>query len=239
MTRSGGSGAAAWVLLAAYVVGSVVELTAVAQQWTLVDRASKPLLMPLLAAYLLVRVGARGRVLPVVVGLAFACGGDIALLVSGMAFFALGMGLFAVTHVCYLVAFLRSGALAGLRRRAWVPVLYALGWLALLVVMHDRVSVPLLVALCIYGIVLYAMASGAACLDAVLGVGGLLFAVSDTMIALNTGGLRLPAHDLAVMLTYLLGQAVLVVRFAGLVSAARGSSPADRVTSARGPAGSR
>jgi uncharacterized membrane protein YhhN len=222
MTRSGGgAGAAARVLLAAYVVGAVVELTAVAQHWTLVDRASKPLLMPLLAAYLLVRLGARPRVLPVVVGLAFACGGDIALLVSSPAFFALGMGLFAVTHGCYLVAFLRSGALAGLRRRAWVPVLYALGWLTLLVVLRDRVSVPLLVALCCYGVVLYAMASGAACLDVVLGVGGLLFAVSDTMIALGTGGLRLPAHDLAVMVTYLIAQGVLVVRFAGLVTSAR------------------
>lgn len=226
MTSGGGSGAAR-VLLAAYVVGTLVELTAVAQQWTLVDRASKPLLMPILAAYLLVRIGARLRVLPVVVGLAFACAGDIALLVSGMAFFALGMGLFAVTHACYLVAFLRSGALGGLRRRAWVPALYGLGWLTLLLVMHDRVSLPLLVALCGYGVVLYAMASSAACLDAILGVGGLLFAVSDSMIALSTGGLRLPAHDLAVMVTYLLAQGVLVVRFAGLL------------TSARVPAGSR
>ncbi|GAA1335103.1 hypothetical protein GCM10009635_40670 [Actinocatenispora thailandica] len=215
------------MLLAAYAVGALVELTAVAQQWTLVDRATKPLLMPLLAAYLLVRVGARWRVLPVVVGLAFACGGDIALLASGMVFFALGMGLFAVTHLCYLVTFARSGALAGLRRRAWVPVLYALGWLTLLLVMRDRVSVPLLVALAAYGVLLYAMASSAACLDVLLGVGGLLFAVSDSMIALGTGGLRLPAHDLAVMVTYLLAQGVLVVRFAGLV------------TSARVPAGSR
>lgn len=221
MTRGDGARAAARVLLAAYVVCAVVELAAVARGWTLAERASKPLLMPILAAYLLILVGARLRVLPVVVALAFACGGDIALLASGGFWFAVGMLLFAGTHLGYLAAFLRSGALAGLRHRWWVPVLYLVGAVVLFVALRDRVSTPLLVALVGYGVVLYSMASAAAGVDPVLGLGGLLFAVSDSLIALRTGGLALPAHDLIVMATYILGQGVLVVRYGGLVSAGR------------------
>ncbi|GID15740.1 hypothetical protein Aru02nite_66290 [Actinocatenispora rupis] len=204
------------VLLLAYLVCAVVDLFAVATSNVELERLAKPLLMPILAGYLLVRVGARRSVWLVVVSLAFACGGDIALLGSGGVWFGVGMALFAVTHLCYVATFVRMGALRGLRRRFWIPAAYAVAWVVLVLVVRPRVSLVFLVALAAYGLLLFAMGSTAAAVDTLLGLGALLFVVSDVLNGLGAGGLAMPGHDLVVMATYILGQAAIVVRLATL-----------------------
>lgn len=214
--------AARRALLVAYLVVAVADLAAVATGTGWLAWATKPLLMPLLAAYLLVRLGPVGRVrsaLPVVVSLAFACGGDIALLFDGDLAFVIGMALFAGTHIAYLVAFVPAGALAGVRW--WVPTLYGLAWIALVAVLYGRLSTTMLIGLAVYGLLLFAMATAAAGLDARMGVGGLLFAASDVLIGLDAGGLTVTGQDVAVMALYAAGQAILVVRYATLSAAGR------------------
>ena len=85
--------AARRALLIAYLVVAVADLAAVATGTAWLEWVTKPLLMPLLAAYLLVRLGPVGPAWPVVVSLAFACGGDIALLFDGDLAFVIGMAL--------------------------------------------------------------------------------------------------------------------------------------------------
>lgn len=214
MTRRGSAPATA--LLLAYLACAAVDLFAVATTNAALERVTKPLLMPILAGYLLVRVGARRSVWLVVVSLAFACAGDVALLAAGPLWFGVGMALFALTHLCYVATFVRMGAPRGLVRRAWVPAAYGVAWVVLVLVLRPRVSLVFLVALAAYGLVLFAMGSTAAGVDLLLGLGGLLFCVSDVLNGLGAGGLHLPRHDLVVMATYILGQAVLIVRFATL-----------------------
>lgn len=215
MTQRGS--APALVLLVAYVACATLDLVAVATANVALERVAKPLLMPILAGYLLVLLGARRSVWLVVVSLAFACAGDVALLGTGAVAFDVGMVLFAVTHLCYVATFVRLGALRGMLRRAWIPAGYAAAWVVLVLVLRPRVSPVFLVALALYGLVLFAMGTTSACVDLLLGLGGLLFCVSDVVNGLGVGGLHLPQHDLVVMATYLVGQAVLVVRFGALI----------------------
>ena len=213
--------AARRALLVAYLAVALADLVAVATGTAWLAWVTKPLLMPLLAAYLLVRLGPVGPAWPVVVSLAFACGGDIALLFDGDLAFVIGMALVAGTNVAYLVAFVPAGALAGLRARWWIPALYGLAWAALIAALYGRLSTVMLIGLAAYGVLLFAMASTAAGLDGWLGVGGLLFAASDMLIGLGTGGLTVTGQDAAVMALYAAGQAILVVRYAAVSAAGR------------------
>ena len=65
----------------------------------------------------------------VVAALLFSAIGDIALEFDGL--FIVGMGFFAAAHVCYVAFFLRSGAAACVRRLWYIPVAYAVVWVAL------------------------------------------------------------------------------------------------------------
>lgn len=211
-------GTARRVLLIAFGAVAVVELIAVATGTVWLQWAAKPLLAPLLAAYLLVRPTERAW--PVVVSLAFACAGDITLQVPGDLAFGIGMALFAGTHVAYLVAFVPAGGLA--RARWWIPTGYGLSWAVFLAVLYGRLPAPMLAGLAVYGLLLFTMATAAAGLDAWMGVGGLLFAASDVLIGLHAGGLNLPGHDVVTMALYAAGQALLVVRYAAVSAAGRG-----------------
>ena len=208
------------VLVAVYVLLAVADLVAVAGPVRWLEYASKPLLMPVLAVVLLAalgrRAGAAGPVL-LVVGLVFACGGDVALLFSGQVAFLVGMGLFFVMHLAYIGCFVAAGALSRLRERWWVPVLYAAGWVALVAFTATRLALPMAVALAVYGLALFAMASLAAGRDGLLGLGGLLFAVSDVLLGLGAAGVGFAGRDVVVMVTYVVAQAVIVLRYAALV----------------------
>ena len=85
-----------WLRL--FGVVAVVELIGVGLDWTAVQWLAKPLLAPLLLAYL---VGVRRRVDPVAVGLVAATAGDIALLVPGQPAFLVGMGCFLITQLAF------------------------------------------------------------------------------------------------------------------------------------------
>jgi uncharacterized membrane protein YhhN len=74
----------------------------------------------------------------------------------------------------------------------------------------------------VYGLALFAMASLAACRDGLLGLGGLVFAVSDVLLGLGAAGLGFAGRDVVVMVTYAVAQAVIVLRYAALTGGRRG-----------------
>ncbi|MBM2621073.1 lysoplasmalogenase [Actinoplanes sp. LDG1-06] len=173
-------------------VVAVVELIAVAADWAALQWIAKPLLAPLLIAYLVQR-GAASRA--VVVALVFATAGDIALLVPGRPAFLIGMVFFLGTQISLIVAFARrpvAGAAFAVYGLLWLGV-NALLWGQL-----GALRIPVL----FYSLALTVMAATAAGVSRTVAVGGAFFLVSDLLIGVGAAGTRAPAHDILVMSTY-------------------------------------
>ncbi|WP_433790883.1 lysoplasmalogenase [Actinoplanes sp. CA-252034] len=172
-----------------FLAVAAAEIAAVAADWTVLQWLTKPLLGPLLIAYLL----QRGRRDAVTVALGFATAGDIALLVPGQAAFLTGMGFFLGAQLCLVTAFRPL-------RRPFV-IVYGLLWALANVLLWERLG-ALAVPVLIYSLALTMMAAAAAGISRRVALGGLLFLVSDLLIGLGAAGLRPPAHGVAVMTTY-------------------------------------
>ncbi|MFC4057385.1 lysoplasmalogenase [Planomonospora corallina] len=204
--------------LAAFAVCSALHLAAVAADTGLPASVTKALLMPLLAAWLLARGGPR----PVVAGLLLSTGGDIALEFEGTGPFVTGMAFFAAAHVCYVVFFLRGGAVAGLRRQWIVPVAYGVVWAAMVVALWPGLG-ALRIPVALYSLLLTATAVTSAGYGLRAGIGGCLFLVSDALIALGLAGLpRPPVPGLWVMATYIAAQYLIA---SGVRAAGGGTEP--------------
>jgi uncharacterized membrane protein YhhN len=202
-------------LLAGY--GVVAGLNVIGQ---LTDQAwlttlTKPLLMPLLAGYLLAASGRpldrRARL--VLVALVFSWVGDLLLMGEGETFLLAGIGGFLLAQLTYLAAFaptVRGGPLA---RRPALIAPYVIAWAGLIAVLGPGLD-DLLAPVMVYGAALMAMAATATGVHPRTGVGAALFVASDSLIALTRLTDRLPLSPAlagaAVMATYTLGQGLIV-----------------------------
>lgn len=197
------------VLVGAVAFGlvSILDLTAEAAGWKDAAMAFRLLAMPLLAATLIMARGIAGRTVRlVVVALFFSWLGDTV----GGADQLLKLCFFLLAHICYAVAFWPYRRRSALYR----PWLLA-GYLALLIIMGGLLiprAGQLAVPVTVYGCAVVLMAVLAAGLGRVATVGGLVFVISDVLIGIlwfyrpSAVGLM----DFAIMLTYLLAQALLV-----------------------------
>ncbi|APY88996.1 lysoplasmalogenase [Streptomyces alfalfae] len=168
----------------------------------------KPLLMPLLAAYVLTRRGPR----LLLAALLFGWSGDTLLLLDTDATFLAGMGSFAVGHVCYLALFRRHGSANGASRArgAVIVAAYALALVVTVALLWPDLPADMRGPVAGYSLLLTAMALGATTLGPVAAAGGALFLLSDTLIATGVAAWpQLPRPDFAIMLTYLAAQALL------------------------------
>jgi uncharacterized membrane protein YhhN len=201
-------------LLIGYAALSAGYLACVLAGLAAVQDATKPLLMPLLALAVGLRASDLRRTAPgaarlLLGALLASCAGDTFLLFGG-GWFLVGMGGFAVAHVCYITLFVRGGALrdrAGLLRTAAV---YGLVWVVLITLLWPDLAAGLRIPLAGYSLLLAGTAVTSARAGRRTGLGGALFLLSDSLIA---GGLahwpHLPAADFWVMVTYLTGQYLL------------------------------
>ncbi|WP_319460308.1 lysoplasmalogenase family protein [Micromonospora sp. RTP1Z1] len=191
--------------LRAFGVVAAVELVGVAFDLTAVQWLAKPLLAPLLLAYLW---SVRRRVDPVAVGLVFATAGDVALLVPGRTAFLVGMGCFLGTQLCFLTAFLR-------RRRPPVPavVAYLALWAVANALLWGALG-PLRLPVLGYSLALSLMAAAAAGVSRRAAIGGALFLGSDLLIGLGAAGVTLPGQGLLVMATYIAALLLLTTAWA-------------------------
>ncbi|MFD7106607.1 lysoplasmalogenase family protein [Streptomyces celluloflavus] len=202
---------------------------------------TKPALMPLLAGYLLVR---GGPPLPAA-GLLFGCGGDTFLQLDGDTAFLVGMGSFAAGHVCYLTHFVRRGApasaalarrgspAAGRRSRtAAAAAAYAVALTATVALLWPDLPHGLRIPVAGYSLLLTAMAFGALRAGPWAALGGLLFLLSDTLLATGIADWpQLPVPQFWVMLTYTAAQSALAV---GILRSA-GAGPRPPVSSRPAP----
>ncbi|WP_436529104.1 lysoplasmalogenase [Actinoplanes sp. HUAS TT8] len=176
---------------------AIVEVIAVAADWTPVQWVAKPLLAPILIWYV-------GRWNRLTAALVFATLGDVALLIPGKVPFLAGMGFFLGAQLCFLTAFLRAA-----RPKTIAFTAYAIVWLLVNALLWDRVG-ALRIPILIYSLALAAMAAAAVAVSRRTAVGGALFLVSDLMIGVGAAGIDLPAAGVLVMTTYAAALAAIV-----------------------------
>ncbi|MER7397933.1 lysoplasmalogenase [Streptomyces sp. NPDC000151] len=196
---------AARALLAAFGLLTAVHLGALLAGAGTVEVATKPALLPVLAAYVL----ARGGPVLLAAALLFGCGGDTLLQVDGETAFLVGMASFAAGHVCYLVLFVRRGSAPewGRGRLAAAAAAYAVAWLGTVALLWPDLAADLRGPVAGYSLLLTAMAYGALRAGPRALLGGLLFLASDTLIASGLAHWpQPPAPQFCIMLGYLAAQ---------------------------------
>ncbi|MER5734711.1 MULTISPECIES: lysoplasmalogenase [unclassified Streptomyces] len=187
-------------LLGAFVLAAVVDLGSLLAGADTGHLVAKPLLMPLLAAY----AATRGAPRLLVAALLLGWGGDVFLLFDADWAFLVGMGSFALGHVCYLTLFGRR------RTSPALGALYALALAGTVVALWPDLPADLRIPVAGYSLLLTAMAYRASALGVLAGTGGALFLLSDTLIATGIADWpQLPVPDFWVMLTYIAAQYLL------------------------------
>lgn len=203
------------LLLGLFAVVTILDLIAVAMGLTVLEWIAKPLLAPLLIAFLL-RAGVRDLV---PVALLFAFAGDVALLGSGQVMFLIGMLFFFGNQLCLIVAFRRRS------RPRWPTILIGgLLWLAVNALLWGQLG-DLRIPMLVYSLALIAMACAATGNGYRVATGGVLFLASDLLIGFGKAGLRVPAHDILVMATYAAALAFIAVGWARAVTRRHGLPP--------------
>lgn len=232
---------------AAFAVACLVHLVAQLAGLGTLDRVSQWLLMPLLAVTLASATSGAPRT-PLVrltlLSLGFSWLGDTApgFAPEGTGFLVM-IGFFLVAQVVFIVAFWpyrRASVLSPsqpARRRA-LALVYLLA-LVVLVVACAPGAGALLVPVIVYGATLAFMAALATGVGRLVAIGGAVFVVSDSLIALEAfvEGWALPGQGFWVMSTYIAAQALIVagvVRVGGVARAASGVASGEAASGGAG-----
>lgn len=235
MARSSSFAARAWA--AGFALLAAVHLGALLAGADQLADVSQWLLMPALAGVLVTATRwPRGRLVRwTLVGLGFSWLGDTlpSFVPDDLAFLAM-VGCFLLAQTAYVVAFAPLVRRSVVHRAPWALVGYGVV-LAVLVGLCAPEAGSLLVPVAVYGGMLTAMAVLSTGLGRAAGIGGAVFLVSDALIALEefVPAWEIPAQGFWVMLTYVVGQALLVT---GVVAANRAErrAPAVRGTATPG-----
>jgi len=192
-------------VLVAFLVAAGLNLVSVTAEVRWLEIVTKPLLCGLLLLWAWLACGRRPPGL-LMAGLVAALAGDELMGPHGSLRFVAGMAAFLVMQVCYVVGFVRLGAADRLRERRWMIAAWALLWLVLNVVLGPSLG-TLQVPIAVYSAALTTMAACAVATgDRRIGVGGVLFLISDTLIGLDAANVHLPASGFLVMSTYAIAQ---------------------------------
>ncbi|QNS07000.1 lysoplasmalogenase [Streptomyces xanthii] len=191
-------------LRTAFFALCATDLVALLADVHAVHVAVKPLLMLVLIAYVIACGGPR----LLSVALLFGWGGDVLLLFDHDLAFLAGMGSFAAGHICYLLLFKRNG-----KPRppgTMLGVVYCVVLVNTVAALWPDLPADLRIPVAAYSVLLTAMAFGSSRLGKVAGIGGALFLLSDTLIAMGVAEWpALPRPDFWVMLTYVAAQYLL------------------------------
>lgn len=206
-----------WLCWGVTVVCAAVDWVAVAQEKRNVEIWAKPATLAALFATALV-LGAPDTTAGVLllVALAFGLLGDVMLLGSSTARFQAGLAAFLVGHLAYVVSFL----FLRFDEPLWAFIGVAVVAVALvtsrevLPSVHRTDGAALTVPVAIYMIVISVMAVVAWATGTwLLGLGATVFLASDTILAVDRFVKPRPWGRVAVMVTYHVGQVLIVIGF--------------------------
>ncbi|SOB80567.1 lysoplasmalogenase [Streptomyces sp. 1331.2] len=198
-------------LLGGFAATSAAHLGSILSGASVLQNATKPALMPLLAAHSVAAARTAEREAPKLLApaLLLSAGGDVLLQLKNDPAFLAGMGSFAAAHVCYVTMFVQRGALTDRRRALVVAAAYATAWVGLVGRLWPDLG-DLQVPVAGYSLLLTSTAVTSAGLGWRTGLGGALFLLSDTLIATKLAKWReLPGHQFWIMATYVLAQYLL------------------------------
>ena len=208
-----------WILLA-FLVIAAIDLIGESVGTYALAVAAKVLLIPALILWVLAaQRSAAPRLL--VAGLVLAWLGDFALMLPGDTAFMVGLALFLGMQVCYSVGFARLGAWAVLRSQPGIAVVGLVLWVGLNLARGPSLG-DLRIPLLVYSLALTTMAVLACAVSvrvgsARVGVGGVVFLISDLLIGMGAANIDLPAHDVLVMSTYAIGQLLITTGWVATV----------------------
>jgi uncharacterized membrane protein YhhN len=207
-----------WLLL--FIVISVSELVAVSFTISGLHVIAKPLILPALMCYFLASVSTRQFYF--LGALIFCWAGDVLLMFqSTELYFIFGLVAFLIGHLFYMISYrrLRTGSTEGLMnvqkiRYAFPIILAGTGLVAILFPHLGGLRIPVLV----YALVLTLMVLQALFRYgftskksfALVFIGAIFFMVSDSILAINKFIEPLPLASLAIMLTYITAQYLIV-----------------------------
>ena len=195
-----------FVLFIPFLVASAVHLVALAIADDSLSTFTKPLLMLSLLAGLLFALPRWRTLVALLAALAllFSWAGDVGIASPGELSFLVALGFFLIAHVFYIVLFLRK---LRMRRFSLWSLIYLAWWVALLAILLPHIG-SLLIPVAIYGLVLGGMGAVAVTCNRYIALGGALFVVSDTILALNKflPGFELWQVHFFIMLSYLAAQ---------------------------------
>ena len=210
-----------------FIIACLLNLIGSIQGSALADLV-KPALLPLLTATTLAYL--LGRDIPdytqvglLVAAQLFGCAGDVLLIHPGtFSLFAGGIAAFLIGHIFYMCLF-GVQSWKGLNVWQWLISVVIMGAVVYGLVKAIGINGSLLAPMAVYGFFLtllifsalagvLRMPRGSRSTWWILLLGALLFAVSDSCLAMQTFGvITFPLRDLLVMATYLLAQSLLAV----------------------------
>ena len=204
------------------LVVAFLDWIAVAKKWKTIEYIAKPGVMVVLLAWLASIGGFQGYFIPFTLGLMFSLAGDVFLMLPKERFVG-GLVSFLLAHIAYIIGFNDSLPPINLVTLV-VAILVALVAFRLYRRIsqgltssgNDKLKIPVLV----YSIVISVMLLSAlltlvkpewSAISALLSaIGALLFFASDSFLAWNKFVQALPNGRLIVMVTYHLGQILII-----------------------------
>lgn len=140
-----------------------------------------------------------------VVALVSSLFGDIFLMLTNENFFVPGLGCFLLTHVLYSWIFIKKATFKLLPTFGLLTAIGLFYWL----VLHKNIPTNLLIPVVIYmivislmGVILNSVRTNRQSVQPWLGIGALLFILSDSLIAINKFVVSIPFPTLLIMSTY-------------------------------------
>jgi alkenylglycerophosphocholine/alkenylglycerophosphoethanolamine hydrolase len=202
-----------------------VDWVAVAKGWRRAEYVAKPAAMVALLVWLWFNSAATGRWTPplawFVLGLVCSLGGDVLLMLSERYFIG-GLVAFLLGHLAYIVGLNAGGLLLPLEALLLIPMALIGGWLfwrigaAIKASGRSKLRVPVALYTAVISLMVVSALTTLFRPDApigpalLVGLGAVLFFISDAVLAWNRFVAPVPYGKLLVIVTYHLGQMAII-----------------------------
>ena len=201
-----------------------IDIAAIGYQLPNIHFLVKPLLIPVLILLLIYTKVDNKEKWWLLTGLFFSFLGDVFLLYESRKalFFILGLASFLITHICYIIYFLKikSTQTSLLRQQPWLAALVAGYGCSLVMLLYPGLG-DLKMPVIIYAAVICSMLLCSLHVFYKTGrpsnvyfvAGAMLFVISDSLLAVNKFFSPFPSAGILIMLTYCAAQFFIVMGF--------------------------